>query len=70
MSVERYEIKLEGGTVLHQLSNEDTLYGHIAIEADGRARIWRQTWVDRYSPTENVYPGFVSAVRAVLRGEV
>ncbi len=66
---ERYEIKLKSGTVLHQLGNEDRLYGFLSVEADGRARVWVQTWVDSYKPTDTVFPGFVSAARAVIRGE-
>ncbi len=67
---ERYEIKLQSGTVLHQLSNEDRLYGFISIREDGSARVWRQTWADSYVMTGDTFPGFVSAARAVIRGEV
>lgn len=69
-ATERYEIKLEGGRTLHQLSNEGKLYGFLTIEADGRARVWRQTWHDRYVPTDDVFPGFISAARALLEGRV
>lgn len=69
-ATERYEIELEGGTRLQQLSTDGNLDGFIAVEPDGRARVWRQTWVDRYVPTDAVFPGFVSAARAVIRGDV
>lgn len=69
-ATERREIQLEGGGRLHQLSYEDRLFGFISIEADGRARVWEQTWLDRWRPTDTVFPGFISAARAVIRGEV
>jgi hypothetical protein len=67
---ERREIKLTNGTVLHQLSNEDRLYGFLAVEASGRVRIWNQVWHDEFTPSNTVFPGFVSAARALISGEV
>lgn len=69
--VERYEIKLQRGTVLQMLwDGEGHVYGYLVMQPDGRARIWRQTWVEEYAPTEHFFPGFVSAVRALLDGVV
>jgi hypothetical protein len=69
-SIERYEIELKSGRVLLQLSNEDRLYGFLAVDTDGRWRLWHQTWWNEYAPTQDVFPGFVSAARAVVAGYV
>jgi hypothetical protein len=68
-AAERHEIPLTNGRILHMLTDGDGgLYGFIYIEADGKARIYCKTWVDEYAPTNTVYPGFISAARAVLQG--
>lgn len=68
---ERTEIKLQSGTTLHELHDgEGKGFGIIGVERCGCARVWVRTWHDRFAPTHAVFPGFVSAARAVLRGEV
>lgn len=69
-ATERDEIELDGGPVLHRLSNEDRLYGHVLILSDGEAQIWIQTGPYTYRPTDVTFPGFVSAARACIRGDV
>lgn len=65
--VERFEIELASGQVLHMLWNgEGKAYGYVTLEADGTARTWEPTWVDEYTPTGEVYPDIYSAIRAVL----
>lgn len=69
-ATERYEIKLATGRVIHQLGNEGHVYGFVEVQPDGTARAWRQVWFEEYAPTDNVFPGFVSAARAVIEGNV
>lgn len=40
------------------------------IMEEGGARITRQTWADLWVKTDDVYPGPISAIRAIARGEV
>lgn len=69
-SAERHDIKLRGGVVLHQLADEDRVFGYLAMEPDGRARVWNQVWWNEWAPTKHVFPGFVSAARAIIDGWV
>lgn len=63
-------IKLESGRTIHQVHNEGRIFGFLEVTCDGKALVWEQTWHDRYAPTQVVYPGPISALRAIARGEV
>lgn len=64
----RYEINLESGRTLHAFHREERgVLGLecIEVQADGKARLWRRVSPYRFEPTDAVFPGFVSAARAV-----
>lgn len=71
--MERYTDRLSSGEVLHTLHDgEGRGFGCFVVLEDGRAQVWTQTWHDRFAPETHpgaVYPGPISAMRALRRGE-
>lgn len=69
--MERTTIELLSGTTLHRLDDgEGRVYGHFELLPGGMARVWRQTWMDEYRPTDTILPGPISAMRAIRTGAV
>lgn len=72
-AIEVTSISLLGGVSLMRVTKENAdgapvILGHLALESDGRLRVWEQTWHDSFRPTPTVFPGAVSALRAILTG--
>lgn len=65
-----HPIELQSGRVLVMASNEDKLHGFFEVLEDCRVRLWEQTWHDSFRPTDVVFPGRISALRALLTGNV
>lgn len=61
-------IEFKDGSRIHRLSNEGHVYGYLGMEPDGTARIYRQVWSNDWEPTVYVFPGFISAARALISG--
>lgn len=66
-------IKLESGRTLHCLTNgEGRVHGTFEVREDGRTRQWVEVWGGEYKLLGGtpVWPGPISIMRAMLRGEI